>query len=174
MFSSSWHKKLITFQKMGLICPKSEMRSLQSSGAKPEISLHTHFLAWKFPTGRKTPLLQEVQKLWDSAVCLLGSSHHTMLLLCYGCLCDGAGDCWPHSPLHWCGGRIDPSCFLNTQGKRKAWPLEGGRKLRISPFCRTSAPILSFFFYFLCPWFGVWTFLKREETRRRNTASKSE
>lgn len=35
-------------QKMGFIGPKSEMESLQSLGAKPEIPLQTLFLLRKF------------------------------------------------------------------------------------------------------------------------------
>lgn len=49
------YAQLITYQKMGLICPKSEMESLQSSVAKLEISLQIDFLVWKFHTGGKIP-----------------------------------------------------------------------------------------------------------------------
>lgn len=40
---------------MELIGPKLELRSLQSSGVKPDISLHIKFLE-KCHTGRKAPL----------------------------------------------------------------------------------------------------------------------
>lgn len=55
---------------MGLIFHKSEMESLQSSGAKPEISLQTNFLVWKFHTGKKLLQLQELRRTGDSALCV--------------------------------------------------------------------------------------------------------
>lgn len=105
---------------MGLIFPKSEMESLQSSVAKPEISLQTD-LVWKFHTGRKMPPPAPAKDADDNGIhhrvpggALCSSQEAAALWLSHCCVRGSAG-CWSHYPS--AGAKIEenPAAYLGDQ-----------------------------------------------------------
>lgn len=126
--------KLISCQKMGFICPKTEIESLQSSGAKPEISLQSNCLIRSFHTRRRTPPPAGCGR------CSRGLSPEAFAPC--GCVrVKGAAD--RTHPLLELGGRAS-RCLQDTPNGKASLALEAERKWRIRPFCPASTRVCPF------------------------------
>lgn len=160
--------KLITCQKMGLICPKSEMKTLQSSGAKPEISLYANFLAWKFHTCR----FLHCRKYRSCGIqqCAWRAPPVTWCCCCVVAVCvRGGGSASLLQPPPGGGRELLTG---HTSENREGWPPGAREEVEDIPLSADLRPWIRPFSPLLFTWFGIWALPKRGQPRKGNAASK--